>query len=543
MEEQQLVVHIDAPGTVHHDKRYREICASLSTFEPATVTRLGRLSRCSDTRWAKYSHRAEDDHGVTFPSLNHGRKKPLKNTITPFAPNSAAPSHGSGSSQRPRVSPAEQSGVQVPATVLRKRPRSVSALFHSTTVIAPDAYLKPQRPSPTPISSQSFIGESEFPIDEHIELNSVASDGHGRVSKRMKSMLSGTPCASGDSRLDRTHAFVGRQPVEGKSDQVTLLPAEMEEGASGNGTSTDKSTLSPSQPVRRTFYSSHREGASEKFPVTSDAYVVDLTSPLHSVTLSRENIMSSPTRTEVVPSTSPRGKSTRLTKVAHSRHPKQSESMFKVVQTAQAPEASTGFDKRTDVTPNGLSAVVQLLPLTKHFKPRQAVGDLKGSTRGYWELVVSTASPNGMPCPCSRVHETDVTGHERVVKENHSIVDSLPPEPSQQNYVCWTEQELSDFWRGLTAFIQSGRAGSGVEAVKESHRTAPITPDAQGDTNRWRIRVFCWSEVLSHVWLILWVLSNKTTAEVAMRWMDGKGRTRVQMTADAFQGTEVLKSL
>ena len=504
MGEQQLLVHINAPGTVHHDQRYREIAASLSTFEPATVTRVGRISYFPDRRWANQSLRMQDNLDAlpaTDANLSYKRETSLVNATGPVVPSPCVHSHEPSSCQRPGASLVGKPTIQVPATVLQKRARSLSASFHSTTSVVLGTHPRPRRPLTAPNPPQVFNDEAEEAGHAHDKLRSVTSGEHRRASKRMKLAFSGSSRASDAYRLNQSHG------------EVNL-------GGDSNSAYTGNSTMSPSQPVGQTCYSLLRDPATGKTPVGSDAFV-DLTSQFESTVLSRQDIATTPTRTEKTGANSRYGKSMISTKGKHLRSPKASKDKFTVVQTALAPETATGFDKRAKIIPKGLSAVIERLPLTKHFKPKQAARCSKGSTRGYWELNVSTA----------RLHVAP-KAHEQTAKSNDLTVNGPSPEPSPQTGIYWTEQELSDIWAELKAFVTSGRGGTEIHAVKEAHRTASSAVVEQADTNRWRIRVFCWSEVLGHVWLILWVLSNKRTAKAAMRWVDVKGRTRVKMKGE-----------
>ncbi len=45
-------------------------------------------------------------------------------------------------------------------------------------------------------------------------------------------------------------------------------------------------------------------------------------------------------------------------------------------------------------------------------------------------------------------------------------------------------------------------------------------------------KVTCWGEVLPHIYLLLWVLSDKRTEGLEMQWRDAGGEVVVRMAAD-----------
>ena len=90
-------------------------------------------------------------------------------------------------------------------------------------------------------------------------------------------------------------------------------------------------------------------------------------------------------------------------------------------------------------------------------------------------------------------------------------------ERRRQDY--WTEVEVIEFWRKCTKSIgELGRAGWGVSVYRE------------GEEENVLIKIFCWGEVLGHVWILLWVLSEKLVSYVPMEWGDGDGEVVVRMS-------------
>jgi hypothetical protein len=90
---------------------------------------------------------------------------------------------------------------------------------------------------------------------------------------------------------------------------------------------------------------------------------------------------------------------------------------------------------------------------------------------------------------------------------------------SQSDTALWTEMEFGQFWQNMTQFVQAGKAGWGTRLIRE----------AKGET-LWTIRLFTWGELVGHLWLVLWVLSDKLTADIAMQWIAGDNAAVVKMS-------------
>jgi len=84
---------------------------------------------------------------------------------------------------------------------------------------------------------------------------------------------------------------------------------------------------------------------------------------------------------------------------------------------------------------------------------------------------------------------------------------------------------LQDFWSFLDEFIRAGQAGWGVSCVK-----VPVDPAAATDTEieaegelRCNVRIYCWGEVVEHVYYLLFVASRSKVKNAGLAWIDGQG--------------------
>ncbi|KAJ9497127.1 hypothetical protein H2202_007283 [Exophiala xenobiotica] len=156
----------------------------------------------------------------------------------------------------------------------------------------------------------------------------------------------------------------------------------------------------------------------------------------------------------------------------------------------RGPNAKGGQARfRTHVTKT-LGKLAIRVPLSNHFRPVYVARDVNVLERGYWQFSI------------------------------HIVDSSIPEDARKEEAACvWTEEEFVRFWQNLSRFVQDGKAGWGTALVKE-----------EDGERQWRIRLFTWAEVLGHVWLVLWVLSDKLTERIPMQWIAGDGTLTVKMS-------------
>jgi hypothetical protein len=95
----------------------------------------------------------------------------------------------------------------------------------------------------------------------------------------------------------------------------------------------------------------------------------------------------------------------------------------------------------------------------------------------------------------------------------------MPPTADDGDTALWTEAKFIQFWQNVTQFIEEGKAGWGTQLYKEALGEAV-----------WKIRLFTWAELLGHIWLTLWILSDKSTGHIAMNWISGDGSAVIKMS-------------
>jgi hypothetical protein len=87
------------------------------------------------------------------------------------------------------------------------------------------------------------------------------------------------------------------------------------------------------------------------------------------------------------------------------------------------------------------------------------------------------------------------------------------------NSAQWPQQLQHEFWSSLYEHVCSGRIGWGTTL----HRDAE-SPEVLG----W-VKLYCWGEVVEHMWLLLWLCSKGEVSGSRTRWVDANGVAVFQM--------------
>ena len=131
--------------------------------------------------------------------------------------------------------------------------------------------------------------------------------------------------------------------------------------------------------------------------------------------------------------------------------------------------------------------------------------------------------------PCSTTRETDR------LERGHWLIENP----------TWPIQLQIDFWTFLEKFLHSGAAGWGVwctrengdeirfssdpspaESKLENHPPCSRRTDTQG---LGAVRVYCWGEIVEHIYLLLYVASSSKVRKHGLRWVDAEGKVVVKM--------------
>lgn len=203
-----------------------------------------------------------------------------------------------------------------------------------------------------------------------------------------------------------------------------------------------------------------------------------------------------------------------------------------------APEPLVGDGKFTTHITEGMLDITTRLPVEEWFKPLGVARDVKVLERGHWSFDVTIASDEKVkklrktPTKEEKFQMWDdrfpgATSKERLdkyfaEKDKGEIHDYEWPH-EKATYGLLTETEFVEFWNSFSTWVSKGRGGWGIRMVRDRLDTV------QDEEERYRVRIFCWGEVLAHLHIVIWIMANKVTQRLSMQWVAGDGTVVVQM--------------
>lgn len=101
----------------------------------------------------------------------------------------------------------------------------------------------------------------------------------------------------------------------------------------------------------------------------------------------------------------------------------------------------------------------------------------------------------------------------------------------------WTPEVQTTFWETLQTVVGTGKAGWGVwcsrgpevplcsqSSQHRRERTQEVAEAAFGP-----VRIYCWGEVVKHIYLLMYVASNSRVRKLGLRWFDAQGSVVIEM--------------
>lgn len=147
--------------------------------------------------------------------------------------------------------------------------------------------------------------------------------------------------------------------------------------------------------------------------------------------------------------------------------------------------------------------------------------------------TVSTAQPGKLP--------SQITKHLAAMKAQNpakfrpSIISDLP-RPDIRGYWSircshWPLELQYEFWKSMQEHVRSGRLGWGTTL----HRDGKVLGSLG------HVRLYCWGEVVEHMWLLIWLCSNGKIASSDLKWYDANGHAVITI-AEAGEENPVSPS-
>ncbi|PWY71824.1 hypothetical protein BO94DRAFT_539414 [Aspergillus sclerotioniger CBS 115572] len=112
------------------------------------------------------------------------------------------------------------------------------------------------------------------------------------------------------------------------------------------------------------------------------------------------------------------------------------------------------------------------------------------------------------------------------------------PRPANPNPMIWETPLFTRFWTFLSEFIaKEGRAGWGVWCILEdaeptaspSSETVAPPPGDPGHIKSVTLKVYAWGEITSHVYLLLFLASERHIRKMGLQWRDSADEVVIQM--------------
>jgi hypothetical protein len=447
----------------------------------------------------------------------------------------------------------------------RKRPRSESSSFDS---VVPET----QQVATTAINSSGSSTQyvlSSDPSEKQgrtVMKHTQEADDEGALRKRV--CLREVSALGTDATIDLSAGQnEGQMPSHFLRDRSLDWTSSPEPSSSGDTktSTTPTATATPSQPVLEMPLQSRSEAP----PKAKEIYTYH--NPTSPINLISQDLQSIPPERITSLSSQPAFPSFPAAMASTPR------SLISTLSThIFPPPPPTGHGIYvTHITPV-LAVTVKRLPIAKWFRPVQVSRDVRVLERGHWRIPITIASQavvdearTEMPrdqklAKIMKQHDT-LTSKERWEKrrlseEARARKRDLGPSSSPLEYGeygeflerkrqdMWTEEEFVRFWRNLEGCVGEGKWGWGVKVFREEcteesdearkpHDDLPSSPpeaDAvRTERERERrvlLKVTTWGELIPHIWILLWLMSDKLTAYIPMEWRAGDDSVVVKMS-------------
>ena len=160
-------------------------------------------------------------------------------------------------------------------------------------------------------------------------------------------------------------------------------------------------------------------------------------------------------------------------------------------------------------------------------------------------VLTSLSASVRPPQPPSAVaqYKTHITQSLQFLADNSDVNISYKPisvsrdiRPLERGYwfiqcpevsTFWPLREQIEFWRFLEQTVGRGDAGWGVWCTRNDEE--PSAND--GEASLGTVKVFCWGEIVRHVFLLLYVGSKSKIKKLGLQWIDAEEKVVVQMRA------------
>jgi hypothetical protein len=451
----------------------------------------------------------------------------------------------------------------------RKRARSESSSFESISSVVLETQQVHNATTAVNSSGSStqHISSSDPAVMKHIQ----AADDEGASQKRPR--LEETSTSEKDVTIDPATATKDQtQPffLRDRSLDWTSSPAPSSSDVTKTtSTPTATATATPSQPLPEM----PRQFLSQSTPKAKGVYRYQ--NPTSSINLISQDLYSTPPARLPQFSSPPPPPSSPPVLISTPKSPISSLS----IHIFPLPPQTGHGAYVTHITPV-LAVTVNRLPVAKWFRPVHVTRDVRVLERGHWRIPITIASqavvdearaemPRDQKLAKITKQRDAPTSKERWEKrrmleaartERRDVGLSSSPleygedgefvERKRQDF--WTQEEFVGFWGTLEECVGQGKWGWGVRVFREEltengdgrrdkqrgglpssspggEAVRAVGAEGEGE-RRVLLKVTTWGEVIPHIWILLWLMSDKLTAYIPMEWRAGDDSVVVKMS-------------
>ncbi|KAJ5124963.1 uncharacterized protein N7515_008788 [Penicillium bovifimosum] len=168
----------------------------------------------------------------------------------------------------------------------------------------------------------------------------------------------------------------------------------------------------------------------------------------------------------------------------------------------------------THITPT-LAMLAERLKPARTYKPSHQSRTLDPLERGYWLVRFAIATPSH-----------DFHDHDRVSAgaTRPGSTDPTPNQPkAEEESHVWPAQLFGAFWSFLQDFVgKDGRAGWGVWCILEKE-------EVRETVTHLSLKVYAWGEIAMHMYLLLFLASERRIRGLGVQWRDASEEVVIQM--------------
>jgi hypothetical protein len=158
------------------------------------------------------------------------------------------------------------------------------------------------------------------------------------------------------------------------------------------------------------------------------------------------------------------------------------------------------------------------------YKPSTQTRPLDPLERGYWlvHLAIENQNQHHDPDPADPLQNPNLDPELGTTNPIQKPTENSNPK-LKENARTWPYPLFHAFWSFLSDFVgRDGRAGWGVWCILEA------APSTLSHTHV-SLKIYAWGEVAMHVYLLLYLASERRVRGMGVQWRDAREEVVIQM--------------